>query len=79
MDRGTASDYILDLMADIQVALGVTIGEHMHPVRLSLVVECYTPEWATQVKSLEKQICEVVYTHTNIPIESLDIRVRRTS
>lgn len=79
MDKGTASDYALDILWDVQLALGVVIGEHMHPVRFALVVECDGPEWATQVKNLEKQICEVVFNHTNIPIQSLDIRVRRTS
>ena len=63
----------------IERTLGTDITDHVKVKGITLVLESDSPEWAQQLKFLEKQICKSLCYWLGIKIKSLEIIVRRES
>jgi hypothetical protein len=63
----------------IERTLGTDITDHVKVKGIKLVLESDSPEWAQQVKFLEKQICKTLYPWLGIETKGLEIIVRRES
>jgi hypothetical protein len=62
----------------IERTLGTDITDHVKVKGIKLVLESDSPEWASQLKFLEKQICRTLYPWLGIETKGLEIIVRRT-
>ncbi|MFM7044197.1 MAG: DciA family protein [Ilumatobacteraceae bacterium] len=59
-------------------AVGAHVAEHVQPVSLdgtTLVVSVADPTWATQVRFLERTVCERLAAVAGVTVERLEIRV----
>jgi predicted nucleic acid-binding Zn ribbon protein len=59
-------------------AVGAHVAEHVQPVSLdgtTLVVTVADPTWATQVRFLERTVCERLAAVAGVTVECLEIRV----
>jgi hypothetical protein len=63
----------------IERTLGTDITDHVKVKGIKLVLESDSPEWAQQLKFLEKQICKTLYPWLGIETKGLEIIVRRES
>ena len=63
----------------IERTLGTAITDHVKVKSIVLVMESDSPEWAQQVKFLEKQICKTLFPWLGIKVKALEIIVRRTA
>jgi hypothetical protein len=63
----------------IERTLGTHITDHVKVKGIKLVLESDSPEWAQQLKFLEKQICKTLYPWLGIETKGLEIIVRRES
>ena len=57
---------------------GDAIADHVKVKGFIIFVETDGPEWANQMKFLEKRICQTIEDATDAPIKGLKIIVRRT-
>ena len=63
----------------IERTLGTDITDHVKVKGIKLVLESDSPEWAQQLKFLEKQICKTLDPWLGIKTKGLEIIVRRES
>jgi hypothetical protein len=63
----------------IERTLGTDITDHVKVKGIKLVLESDSPEWAQQLKFLQKQICKTLYPWLGIETKGLEIIVRRES
>ena len=59
--------------------LGTDITDHVKVKGITLVLESDSPEWATQIKFLEKQIIKNLYYWLGVKVYELKVIVRRES
>ena len=60
--------------------VGEAVAAHVQPVKLvdsTLIVEVDDPHWATEMRFLEKSLCEKISQLTTTPVTSLEVRVKR--
>lgn len=67
----------MDLETQVNNILGPVMGLHIKAKRLILVLEADGPSWATQVVALEEQLTKTFSDHLPLPIDEIDVRVRR--